>query len=104
MPYLNGEEVLAELNLIAPSAKVLLSSQWKPSNGSPAKGWRVFCRKPYSALALAETVKGILDDENRAVIYAHATQSGAVASQSDQFQSARGTMKGASRSASSCEA
>jgi CheY-like chemotaxis protein len=66
MPYMNGEEVLRELRVIAPSVKVLLSSgfnQVEAIRRFTGKGLAGFLQKPYSAAVLAETIKRIMSDE-----------------------------------------
>jgi PAS domain S-box-containing protein len=68
MPYMNGEEVLRELQVLAPSVKVLLSSGFNEVEAVQrftGKGLAGFLQKPYSAAVLAETVKRIISDETR---------------------------------------
>ena len=66
MPYMNGEEILHELKIITPSAKVLLSSGFNEVEAVQrftGKGLAGFLQKPYTAAVLAETIKRILSDE-----------------------------------------
>lgn len=65
MPYMNGEEVLRELKIITPSVKVLLSSGFNEVEAIrrfTGKGLAGFLQKPYTAAALAETIKRIIND------------------------------------------
>ncbi len=66
MPYMNGEEVLREIKVITPSAKVLLSSGFNEVEAVrrfTGQGLAGFLQKPYPAAVLAETVKRILSEE-----------------------------------------
>ena len=63
MPYLNGEEVLRELQMITPKVKVLLSSGFNEVEAArrfTGKGLAGFLQKPYTAAALADAVKKLL--------------------------------------------
>jgi len=66
MPYMNGEEVLHELKILAPSVKVLLSSGFNEVEAVrrfTGKGLAGFLQKPYSAAVLAATIKRLIGDE-----------------------------------------
>jgi DNA-binding NtrC family response regulator len=66
MPYMNGQEALRELQVIAPSVKVLLSSgfnQVEAIRRFTGKGLAGFLQKPYSAAVLAESIKRIISGE-----------------------------------------
>ena len=63
MPYMNGEEVLRELQTIRPGVRVLLSSGYNEVEAVrrfAGKGLAGFLQKPYTAALLAETVKRII--------------------------------------------
>ncbi len=63
MPYMNGEEVLRELQIITPSVKVVLSSGFNEVEAIrrfTGKGLAGFLQKPYTAMRLAEAVKAII--------------------------------------------
>jgi PAS domain S-box-containing protein len=63
MPYMNGEEVLRELQLIKSDVRVLLSSGFNEVEAVrrfTGKGLAGFLQKPYTSMALAQTIKKIL--------------------------------------------
>jgi two-component system cell cycle sensor histidine kinase/response regulator CckA len=69
MPYMNGEEILRELQVLTPSVKVLLSSGFNEVEAVrrfTGKGLAGFLQKPYSSALLAETVRRIIGDETGA--------------------------------------
>jgi two-component system cell cycle sensor histidine kinase/response regulator CckA len=63
MPYMNGEEVLRELQAIRPPVRVLLSSGFNEVEAVrrfTGKGLAGFIQKPYTSMALAEKIKQVL--------------------------------------------
>jgi PAS domain S-box-containing protein len=63
MPYMNGEEVLRELQAIRPPVRVLLSSGFNEVEAVQrftGKGLAGFIQKPYTSMALAEKIKHVL--------------------------------------------
>jgi two-component system cell cycle sensor histidine kinase/response regulator CckA len=63
MPYMNGEEVLRELQAIRPPVRVLLSSGFNEVEAVrrfTGKGLAGFIQKPYTSMALAEKIKRVL--------------------------------------------
>ena len=63
MPDRNGEEVLRELQSIAPSVKVLLSSDYNEIEAAlrfSGMGLSGFLQKPYTAMRLTEGVRAII--------------------------------------------
>jgi two-component system cell cycle sensor histidine kinase/response regulator CckA len=63
MPYMNGEEVLRELQSIRPPVRVLLSSGFNEVEAVrrfTGKGLAGFIQKPYTSMALAEKIKQVL--------------------------------------------
>lgn len=65
MPEMSGEETLRHLKLLRPEAKVLLSSghnEVEAIQRFSGKGLAGFIQKPYSATALAQTVKSALEN------------------------------------------
>jgi two-component system cell cycle sensor histidine kinase/response regulator CckA len=63
MPYMNGEEVLRELQSIRPRVRVLLSSGFNEVEAVrrfTGKGLAGFIQKPYTSMALAEKIKHVL--------------------------------------------
>jgi two-component system cell cycle sensor histidine kinase/response regulator CckA len=63
MPYMNGEEVLRELQSIRPPVRVLLSSGFNEVEAVrrfTGKGLAGFIQKPYASMALAEKIKQVL--------------------------------------------
>jgi PAS domain S-box-containing protein len=66
MPVMNGEETLRRLQTIDPGVKVLLSSGYNEVEAVQrfaGKGLAGFIQKPYTASALAEKVKEVLDGQ-----------------------------------------
>jgi CheY-like chemotaxis protein len=66
MPYMNGEEVLRELQIIVPDVRVLLSSGFNEVGAVrrfTGKGLADFLQKPYTALLPAETIKRIITEK-----------------------------------------
>jgi PAS domain S-box-containing protein len=64
MPVMSGQETFRNLKLIAPAAKVLLSSGYDQSEAVrrfAGKGLIGFLQKPYSSIVLAQSVKAALD-------------------------------------------
>jgi DNA-binding NtrC family response regulator len=63
MPYMNGEEVLREMQAIRPPVRVLLSSGFNEVEAVrrfTGKGLAGFIQKPYTSMALAEKIKQVL--------------------------------------------
>jgi two-component system cell cycle sensor histidine kinase/response regulator CckA len=64
MPEMDGEQTLVELRRIDPGVKVILSSGYDQSSTTRAPlGGRVasFIQKPYTARALVEAVRHVID-------------------------------------------
>jgi PAS domain S-box-containing protein len=64
MPVMGGEEALRQLKAINPQVQVLLSSGFNEMEAVrrfTGKGLAGFIQKPYTAAALAEKVRGVLD-------------------------------------------
>ena len=64
MPVMGGEEALRHLKTINPTVRVLLSSGFNEVEAVrrfTGKGLAGFIQKPYTAAALAEKVRGVLD-------------------------------------------
>lgn len=65
MPFMNGQEVLRELKMIAPSVRVLLSSGFNEAEAIrrfTGQGLAGFLQKPYTARRLAEIVKRLISE------------------------------------------
>ena len=69
MPVMSGEEALRHLKTSQPDVKVILSSGFNEVEAIQrftGKGLAGFIQKPYSAAALAEKVRMVLEERNRA--------------------------------------
>jgi two-component system, cell cycle sensor histidine kinase and response regulator CckA len=69
MPVMSGEQTLREIQLLRPSARVLLTSGYNEVEAVQrfaGKGLAGFIQKPYTSMALARKVKEILSDGHRA--------------------------------------
>src|SRR4051794_13812126 len=67
MPVMGGEEALAEIRRISGTVPVIGSSGYSESTAKERFGGRdlnAFLQKPYSAQALAERVKQVLDKQS----------------------------------------
>ena len=65
MPFMNGQEVLRELKMIAPSVRVLLSSGFNEAEAIrrfTGQGLAGFLQKPFTARRLAEIVKRLISE------------------------------------------
>jgi CheY-like chemotaxis protein len=70
MPVMGGEEALRHLKTINPGVRVLLSSGFNEPEAVrrfTGKGLAGFIQKPYTAAALAEKVRGVLDASSSVV-------------------------------------
>jgi len=68
MPYMNGEEVLHELQTITPTVKVLLSSGFNEVEAVrrfTGKGLAGFLQKPYTGTKLADMIKTIINQDTK---------------------------------------
>jgi len=67
MPVLNGEQALRAMQQINPQVRVLLSSGYNEVEAVQrfaGKGLAGFIQKPYTAAALAEKVKEVLQTQS----------------------------------------
>jgi two-component system cell cycle sensor histidine kinase/response regulator CckA len=68
MPIMSGEETFRELRALRPSVRVILSSGYNEVEAVrrfTGKGLAGFLQKPYSASALAEKVRSVIEESDR---------------------------------------